>query len=190
MTDTRTEFINKVAFNVNQRNDPRYTDAMRKQARKNIGFWYNRRQTLNHMPDFCSDTVEVPNASTTHLVYYPYLDAKQVTLTNGWEYHLSLFSTPILLQDPSETEFSYRVYTAGPEEWEQTIYLTPWIRRQAGSEINCTIDWLAEGIPEALVLESLEDAIHFAFSKPLKDGSTVTLSVAGTESNFINASEV
>ena len=190
MTDTHSKFINKVAFNVDQKSDPRYTNEMRKQARKNIGFWYNKRQTHNYMPDVCNETKEIPNSNTSHLEYFPYLDAKKVWFVNGREYHLSLFSTPILLEDAGASTFSYRVYTVGPGEWAETIYLTPWIQRKAGDEINCTIDWLAANIPEAGILPELEDAIHIAFSTPLKNGSSVTLSVAGTESNFIGELEV
>lgn len=183
MAEPHPSNINKVAYNVDQRNDPYYTPAMRKQARKNIGFWYYKRQTINKMPDYCNHTTTVPNSTTTRRQYLPYENAKKCTFFNDHEYHLSVFSTPIELEDTSAATYSYRLSVAG-------IYLTPWIQRRVGEEINCTIDWDAEGIPDAAISEDIEHCLNIDFSSPLKEGLEITISIAGTWSDYIQTSEV
>lgn len=176
----RSEHPNKVAYNVDQRNDT--TSNERKQARKNIGFYYYKRQTANMMPDYFNDTTTIPNSSTTRRQYLPYLDAKKCTFFNDHEYHLSVYSSPVELQDTSAVSFSYRLSVAG-------IYLTPWIYRRSGDEINCTIDWDAEGIPDAVISEDLENCLNIEFSTPLKEGLQFTIYIAGTWSDYIQTSE-
>ena len=172
MTDTRSDLVDHVAYNVAQR---QYSDnaPFRKQARINMGFWQREWITSDYTDSINFQQKDIEDASTTVLAFNPTEPEKQVIFKNEAEYHFWFNSGPVYAEDSNLQTMHYRVYTAG------SSYLSPWILLKNGSSINTRIDWQAYGLPDTEHPET-DNVIFVEFDTPLQNGSSVYLRVMGT----------
>lgn len=181
MTDTHSDLVDHVAYNVEQR---QYSTGapFRKQARINIGFWQRTWTTTDYSDSINFQQVDIEDSSTTVIAFNPSESEKQVVFENEAEYHFWFNSGPVYAEDSSLQTMRYRVYTAGSN------YLSPWIQLKNGSSISTRIDWLASNLPDTEHPET-DNIIFVEFDTPLQNGSSVYLRVMGTRMTYQDVEE-
>jgi len=157
-------------------------------ARTNIGFSTNISKVYN-MPwpeKYYDVEIEYP---TKHIFYYPYIDNDKFEFWNGREYHFTVATTGIQLQDSSLSSYDAIVFTnsSSYNVFEGLVKLTPWFTVKAGNSVQADIDWVAENLVDpGFDMRRQTATVHIQFSEYLAANQTIRMYLIGTDSS-INA---